>query len=64
VLRSSSKAEKQDTYSLSEESDKEKVETLKSELTELHASMKSSWEAWDSFNEKMLGVSPEVDEEP
>jgi hypothetical protein len=47
-----------------EESDKEKVETLKSELTELHTSMKSSWEAWDSFNEKMLGVSPEVDEEP
>ena len=42
-----------------EEADKEKVESLKTELIELNKTMKSAIQAWDSFNAQALGISDE-----
>lgn len=49
-----------------EEADKEKVETLKSELITLNKTMKDAIKAWDSFNAQALGISDDadIDEEP
>ena len=49
-----------------EEADKEKVETLKSELISLNTTMKDAIKAWDSFNAQALGISDDadIDEEP
>lgn len=49
-----------------EEADKTKVETLKTELIELNKTMKDAIKAWDSFNAKALGISDDadLDEEP
>jgi hypothetical protein len=51
-----------------EEADKTKVETLKTELIELNKTMKAEIKAWDSFNAMALGISDdrdlELDEEP
>lgn len=49
-----------------EEADKTKVETLKTELIELNKTMQSAIKAWDSFNAKALGISDDadLDEEP
>ena len=51
-----------------DEADKTKVETLKTELIELNKTMKAEIKAWDSFNAMALGISDdrdlELDEEP
>jgi hypothetical protein len=49
-----------------EEADKTKVETLKTELIELNKTMKDAIKAWDSFNAMALGISDDadLDEEP
>lgn len=49
-----------------EEEDKTKVETLKTELIELNKTMKDAIKAWDSFNAMALGISDDadLDEEP
>ena len=49
-----------------EEADKTKVETLKTELIDLNKKMKDAIKAWDSFNAKALGISDDadLDEEP
>lgn len=49
-----------------EETDKERIETLKTELISLNQTMKAAIEAWNSFNSKMLGISDEegLDDEP
>lgn len=46
------------------EEDKQKVEGLKSELISLNTAMKDAIKAWEKFNNDMLGVSDETDEEP
>lgn len=49
-----------------EETDKERIETLKAELVGLNQTMKAAIEAWNSFNSKVLGISDEagLDDEP
>ena len=49
-----------------EEEDKTKIETLKTELIELNKTMKDAIKAWDSFNAMALGISDDadLDEEP
>ena len=49
-----------------EEEDKTKIETLKTELIELNTTMKDAIKAWDSFNAMALGISDDadLDEEP
>ena len=49
-----------------EEEDKTKVETLKTELIELNKTMKDAIKAWDSFNAMAWGISDDadLDEEP
>lgn len=49
-----------------EEADKTKVETLKTDLIELNKTMKDAIKAWDSFNAMALGISDDadLDEEP
>jgi hypothetical protein len=49
-----------------EEDDKTKIETLKTELIELNKTMKDAIKAWDSFNAMALGISDDadLDEEP
>lgn len=49
-----------------DEADKEKVETLKTELIELNKAMKEAQKSWDEFNSKTLGIEDdlEMDEEP
>lgn len=44
--------------------DKTKVESLKAELQNLNSAMKEAVSAYDTFNDKMLGSTPEVEEEP
>ena len=44
-----------------EETDKTKVETLKSEISELHKTMTAAISSWDSFNKKALGLEDETD---
>lgn len=46
-----------------EETDKTKVETLKSELIELNNTMKAAIKAWDSFNAQALGIEDEDSED-
>ena len=46
-----------------EEEDKTKVETLKTELIDLNKKMKDAIKAWDSFNSKALGLASEDDED-
>lgn len=43
-----------------EEEDKTKVEELKTELISLNTQMKDAIKAWDSFNDKMLGLEDET----
>ena len=49
-----------------EEEDKTKIETLKTDLIELNKTMKDAIKAWDSFNAMALGISDDadLDEEP
>jgi|688.fasta_scaffold782112_2 hypothetical protein len=49
-----------------EEADKTKIETLKTELIELNKTMKAAIREWDSFNSMALGLSDDedLDEEP
>ena len=49
-----------------EEEDKTKIETLKTELIELNKTMKDAIKAWDSFNAMALGIidDADLDEEP
>jgi len=49
-----------------EEADKTKIETLKTELIELNKTMKDAIREWDSFNSMALGLSDDedLDEEP
>jgi len=49
-----------------EEADKTKIETLKTELIDLNKTMKDAIKAWDSFNAMALGISDDadLDEEP
>ncbi len=44
--------------------DKTKVESLKAELQTLNTAMKDAVAAYDAFNDKMLGSSSDVNEEP
>jgi hypothetical protein len=44
-----------------EEADKTKIETLKTELIELNQKMKDEIRAWDSFNSMALGLSDDAD---
>lgn len=47
-----------------EETDKTKVDTLKSELIELNKTMKDAISAWQSFNAKALGIdAADLDDE-
>lgn len=46
-----------------EETDKTKVETLKSELVELNKTMKDAIKAWDNFNSEALGLEDNEESE-
>jgi hypothetical protein len=46
-----------------DDADRTKVETLKTELIELNTTMKTAIKEWDKFNSETLGISDEEDEE-